>query len=634
MKTLLRLLLPFFYSAEVLSGNIYFDVANFCNKNGLVYPSLTTTENNPTLENAAKDAFRAFESQGLRSRRLLENNDAENALDFNLDVYVVITETSILSRDTSFQMYLEKMSLFKIKRSLLVFSDLMDAEDEENLMEKMQNLLAQNAFFYMMYQKEENVTTYKQIISLTNHTVTLVQDIEFNALGQASENYNLEGTQIISYTLSWAPYFSINNCDDNGQNCELEGFLSDFMDAVCQIVNCTWTSYAPVSGSWGVRPISGPYNKSGVWGGAMGRVLNGEYHISLSQWVWNIDRYGLLDFVSTTTNRVVLALTPQPPEVDTGLFIRPFKDEAWGGIGILFLIIIVIVMVPYATISYYEHTDGYNLTAFVGWMFFVLINAYYGGALTMFFTSEQTIPFNSIEDVMRAYPDWKLKMMTGNDVHFQYKALEGDQLYAEFWDRVLNLPEETVYSNLKEGLEVLQRERAVIHTMTGMLKGYFQANPFHQQNLKVFAYGRPEYYALIMPFNSPLKPILQKASNTLIEAGTSDYLLKLWEGKGIPQSGAVEIMILSAGQVILVFFVMGGTFSFALFIFCCEMGHKKIKEVDKRRQHRKQVSQTLKGNVRQIILPKDLLKYPDKSKWGEFYDGKEGPASSEQINWY
>ena len=29
-------------------------------------------------------------------------------------------------------------------------------------------------------------------------------------------------------------------------------------------------------------------------------------------------------------------------------------------------------------------------------MFFVLINAYYGGALTMFFTSELTLPFNSI----------------------------------------------------------------------------------------------------------------------------------------------------------------------------------------------------------------------------------------------
>ncbi len=131
-----------------------------------------------------------------------------------------------------------------------------------------------------------------------------------------------------------------------------------------------------------------------------------------------------MDFISTSTNRVVLALTPQPPEVDTGLFIRPFRDDAWSGVGVIFLIILVCIIIPYAAISYYEHTDGYMMTSTTAWYFFVLLNAYYGGALTMFFTSEISIPFNSIEDVMRAYPDWKLKMMTGNDVHFQYKAIQ------------------------------------------------------------------------------------------------------------------------------------------------------------------------------------------------------------------
>ena len=58
------------------------------------------------------------------------------------------------------------------------------------------------------------------------------------------------------------------------------------------------------------------------------------------------------------------------------------------------------------------------------WIFFVLLNAYYSGALTMFFTTEIRVPFNSIEEVMKAYPDWKLKFMSGNDVFFQYKAIQ------------------------------------------------------------------------------------------------------------------------------------------------------------------------------------------------------------------
>ena len=41
----------------------------------------------------------------------------------------------------------------------------------------------------------------------------------------------------------------------------------------------------------------------------------------------------------------------------------------------------------------------------------------------MFFTSEVSIPFNNIYDVMKAYPTWKLKMRAGEEVRYQYKGL-------------------------------------------------------------------------------------------------------------------------------------------------------------------------------------------------------------------
>lgn len=69
---------------------------------------------------------------------------------------------------------------------------------------------------------------------------------------------------------------------------------------------------------WGVRPKSGPYNLSGTWSGVMGDVVNGKYPLSLSQWYYISERYGLLDFVTTAADHQELALTPQPPEVDTG----------------------------------------------------------------------------------------------------------------------------------------------------------------------------------------------------------------------------------------------------------------------------------------------------------------------------
>ena len=42
------------------------------------------------------------------------------------------------------------------------------------------------------------------------------------------------------------------------------------------------------------------------------------------------------------------------------------------------------------------------------WYFFVLLNAFYGGAMTMFFTTEAELPFTTEREVIRAHPDWNL----------------------------------------------------------------------------------------------------------------------------------------------------------------------------------------------------------------------------------
>ena len=73
----------------------------------------------------------------------------------------------------------------------------------------------------------------------------------------------------------------------------------------------------------GEFPLSvGHLTKGGVWGGVMGSIVNGDYMVSLSAWDWNYKRYGLMDFFSISSDSYLLALTPKPPKVDNGLFIR------------------------------------------------------------------------------------------------------------------------------------------------------------------------------------------------------------------------------------------------------------------------------------------------------------------------
>ena len=46
------------------------------------------------------------------------------------------------------------------------------------------------------------------------------------------------------------------------------GLLSEIQDVTCKILNCSWKQDISTDGyGWGIKPISGPYNKSGTWGG-------------------------------------------------------------------------------------------------------------------------------------------------------------------------------------------------------------------------------------------------------------------------------------------------------------------------------------------------------------------------------
>lgn len=80
---------------------------------------------------------------------------------------------------------------------------------------------------------------------------------------------------------------------------------------------------------------------------------------------------------------------------------------------------IIVLLLPKICISSYETTESWMISSTMIWLFFVLVEAYYGGALTMFFTSEVTLPLETMTDVLEAYPTWRLKIMNGMEMEFQ-----------------------------------------------------------------------------------------------------------------------------------------------------------------------------------------------------------------------
>ena len=183
------------------------------------------------------------------------------------------------ANSSKWQLYLDLMSGSNPNNAILGFTESFDINRENALHQRVKNL-SMNSMFYMTYFIDGEFRWYR-VITLTNYDKAVINLLEFDLCGKLIEGYDMQGLHIVSVTLSWSPYFTLE-CDEKAYtNCQGEGYLADAMDILGDMMNFTWESHAQKEGDWGVKPISGPVNSSGVWGGVVGDVFKGAYQFSI-----------------------------------------------------------------------------------------------------------------------------------------------------------------------------------------------------------------------------------------------------------------------------------------------------------------------------------------------------------------
>jgi hypothetical protein len=102
-------------------------------------------------------------------------------------------------------------------------------------------------------------------------------------------------------------------------------------------------------------------------------------------------------------------------EIDFGLFLRPFTTHSWIAIlAVLFCLFLPFIMSrTVLKVQDAEDLAATRILAFISWTFMLLVNSYYGGALTMFFTSAAALPFTTVAEGLKMYPDWKMVTIAG-----------------------------------------------------------------------------------------------------------------------------------------------------------------------------------------------------------------------------
>ena len=239
----------------------------------------------------------------------------------------------------------------------------------------------------------------------------------------------------------------------------------------------------------------------------------------------------MFDFVHILDDRKVLVALGDITKPDImGIFMRPFNKNAW----VVFFLTIIVLLLTTMTLLYLQNWYGQHIKTFqkiskciifLTWFCYMLIEIYYEGALTMFFSTKSRNPFENIRDVMKAYPDWKLLMQSGTEIYFLPFVESEDVDYTKFWKRVEETPDESVYNRFEETVRKRKNEDIILHVSQSAVDVYRKKS---KRNLEVFGKSSNEYFGLITTKNSPLGIVLQHGSNIMSERGVFSYLQNKW----------------------------------------------------------------------------------------------------------
>ena len=146
-------------------------------------------------------------------------------------------------------------------------------------------------------------------------------------------------------------------------------------------------------------------------------------------------------------------------DFDFWFFIRPFRSEVWVAIGGMTFLVAVAVIGPIVTFHFDENSSF--LTQTTGWYFFLFVNSFYGGALTMFFASEVTAPFSNIIEIINAYPEWNLLVRSDSFSYFVSRYGKNPN-FEDFLDRLQKFPKANTYETTTGGIQRVQEDKVVL----------------------------------------------------------------------------------------------------------------------------------------------------------------------------
>ena len=138
----------------------------------------------------------------------------------------------------------------------------------------------------------------------------------------------------------------------------------------------------------------------------------------------------------------------QSSSIDLTLFLRVFSVKAWSGV---ILTLAVIFLGYFITM---KSKNARKVVQFFAWIMFVLLNAFYGGALTMFLSTSPSLPFTNVKEALEAHPGWKLFIVADNLLFLKFN----ESVYEEALERILGDYDNYAVATVSQAIDKIKSE--------------------------------------------------------------------------------------------------------------------------------------------------------------------------------
>ena len=298
--------------------------------------------------------------------------------------------------------------------------------------------------FYTLEEQKDKTYQWYHTIFLENKKTILKQKLEFDINGRIIQFQDLQGIELKTTTLPITPWIDFQNCSTLG--CQYHGILVDLVNSWTKLLNFTLVVHKDPTDDWGIYPINGKISltdkkatsqssithievhtiiyladAAGEYKGVMGKVIDGTYDFSLARWFYTLERQKILDFVPIGKDKSVLALHQDSLTFRWKMLIKPFQNNVW----FIILCSVTIVFILYGILmKCAKKVTSLKVLKITISISFVMMHAYYTGAMAMFFTSKPSVGFTTLRDVLKAVPEWTLVYLQGMEVQFQEPVLK------------------------------------------------------------------------------------------------------------------------------------------------------------------------------------------------------------------